>query len=134
MNYRGSNRCSRKEQLDAYAAMVCDQELSTKLTLDPCRTFVECRGGLLLLLGIWCELVVYDSSCVRGETESHTFGIGWQAILCNYFEAGGASAQLILPKQLALQYLLLCQKPPPRTIADPDDDAFYDFVDDDDDF
>ncbi len=26
----------------------------------------------------WCELVVYDSSCVRGETESHTFGI-WLA-------------------------------------------------------
>ncbi|KAH9556492.1 hypothetical protein CY35_07G031100 [Sphagnum magellanicum] len=74
---RGSNRCSRKEQLDAYAAM---------------------------------------------------------AILCNYFEAGGASAQLILPKQLALQYLLLCQKPPQRSIADPDDDDFYDFVDDDDDF
>jgi hypothetical protein len=73
----GSNRCSRKEQLDAYAAM---------------------------------------------------------AILCNYFEAGGASAQLILPKQLALQYLLLCQKPPQRSIADPDDDDFYDFVDDDDDF
>ncbi len=88
---------------------------------------------MLLLLGIWCELVVYDSSCVRGETESHTFGIGWQAILCNYFEAGGASAQLILPKQLALQYLLLCQKPPQRSIADPDDDDFYDFVDDDDD-
>lgn len=73
----GSNRCSRKEQLDAYAAM---------------------------------------------------------AILCNYFEAGGASAQLILPKQLALQYLLLCQKPPQQSIADPDDDDFYDFVDDDDDF
>jgi hypothetical protein len=41
---------------------------------------------------------------------------------------------LILPKQLALQYLLLCQKPPQRSIADPDDDDFYDFVDDDDDF
>jgi hypothetical protein len=76
---------------------------------------------------------VEEGCCVRGETESHTFGIDWQAILCNYFEAGGASAQLILPKQLALQYLLLCQKPPQRSIADPDDDDFYDFVDDDDD-
>jgi len=48
-------------------------------------------------------------------------------MLCNYFEAGwGANMQLILPKQLALQYLLVCEKPLKLSICDCDDDC-YDF-------
>jgi len=34
--------------------------------------------------------------------------------------------QLILPKQLALQYLLVCEKPLKLSISDRDDDC-YDF-------
>ena len=53
-----------------------------------------------------------------------------QALLCNYFEAGGSRAQLVVPKQLDLQQLI-CQGPTQPLPYDlSHNDGFGDFDDD----